>query len=205
MGKSPEDFNHIANTIFAPIYPVIARTLLSWTGRRKGVCCDLGAGPGHLAMAIARQSDFSLLALDSDSGMTSIAMRNIRERALEDRIVPVAADVHCLPLRDGSVDLAVSRGSLPFWRDRPRAFEEIERVLTPDGIAYIGGGFGSAALEKEVFAKMRENNPDWDADVKRRSKSFAPESLERDVVRSGVKLHRVISDESGTWLEIRKS
>lgn len=202
MTKSAEGFTRIAREVFAPIYPVIAEQVLAWSGIQEGFALDLGSGPGLLAAALAEKSGLSVIALDTDPAMARIA----RETAAgyTDRIIPVTGDVHCMPIRDSSVSLIVSRGSIYFWRDRSQAFREIERVLRPGGAAFVGGSFGTSALRDEIFREMRRRNPDWDRDVARRSGWATPGVLRRELAASGVVSSRVREEEAGLWVEIRK-
>lgn len=199
MKRSAEGFARIAREVFAPVYPIIAGQALAWSGVREGFALDIGSGPGLLSVALAEKSSLSVIALDTDPAMARIA----RENAC-DRVLPVIGDVHCMPLRDDSVSLAVSRGSIYFWADRARAFREIERVLRPGGVAFVGGSFGTPAIREEIFSKMRRRNPDWDSDVARRSGRATPDTLRAELAASGVAHGRVRKEEEGLWVEIRK-
>jgi ubiquinone/menaquinone biosynthesis C-methylase UbiE len=204
MKRSARDFDTISREVFAPIYPVIAERLLSWSGVREGICLDIGSGTGMLAIALAERSDLSILAMDLDYEMAEIATRRFSEASLSGRITPLLGDVHRMPLRDESVNLTVSRGSLYFWSDRPRAFAEVERVLAAGGIAYLGGSFGTAILRDAIFLEMRRRNPHWDEDVARRSSTATEEQLLAELEKSGVELFRIIKEEAGMWVEIRR-
>ena len=204
MKKSAEGFTRIAREVFAPIYPVIAEQVLAWSGIRDGLSLDLGSGPGLLSAALAEKSGLSVIALDTDPAMARIAHETAAGHGCADRITPITGDVHCMPVRDDTVSLIVSRGSIFFWKDRVRAFQEIERVLRPGGIALIGGSFGTPALRGTIFTEMRRRNPDWDRDVARRSGWATPEVLLRELVASGVALYRIRKEEEGLWVEIRK-
>jgi SAM-dependent methyltransferase len=202
MKKSAEGFTRIAREVFAPIYPVIAEQMLAWSGIRDGLALDLGSGPGLLSVALAGQSDLFVIALDTDPAMSRIA----RETAAgcPDRVAPITGDVHCMPLKDNTVSLIVSRGSIYFWRDRARAFSEIERVLRPGGVAFVGGSFGTPMLRETIFTEMRRRNPEWDRDIARRSGQATPDALRRELGRSGVAHARIREEEEGLWVEIRK-
>ncbi|WOX58294.1 class I SAM-dependent methyltransferase [Methanoculleus receptaculi] len=202
MKKSAEGFARIAREVFAPIYPVIAEQVLAWSGIRDGLCLDLGSGPGLLSVALAEKSDLTVIALDADPAMARIAQETAAGRT--DRIAPVIGDVHSMPVRDDTASLIVSRGSLFFWEDRVRAFREIERVLRPGGVAFVGGSFGTTALRDTIFAQMRRRNPNWDRDVARRSGQATPYQLRRELAASAVACSRIREEEAGFWVEIRK-
>ena len=202
MKKSAEGFARIAREVFAPIYPVIAEQVLAWSGIRDGLCLDLGSGPGLLSVALAEKSNLAVIALDADPAMARIAQETAAGRT--DRVAPVIGDVHRMPVRDDTASLIVSRGSLFFWEDRVRAFREIERVLRPGGVAFVGGSFGTAALRDTIFAQMRRRNPNWDRDVARRSGQATPHQLRRELAASAVACSRIREEEAGFWVEIRK-
>lgn len=202
MKKSAEGFARIAREVFAPIYPVIAEQALAWSGIRDGIALDLGSGPGHLSVALAEKSNLSIIALDADPAMSRIARTTAAGSG--SRVTPVTGDVHCMPVRDNTVSLVVSRGSIYFWEDRPRAFLEIERTLRPGGVAYVGGGFGTPELREAIFTEMRRRNPNWDSDVVRRSGRATPDTLQKELAESGVVHARIREEEEGTWVEIKK-
>lgn len=201
MTKSAEGFARVAREVFAPIYPVIAEQALSWSGIQNGIALDIGSGPGLLSVALAERSDLAVIALDADPAMSRIARTTAGSAG---RVIPVTGDVHCMPIRNGTVSLIVSRGSIYFWEDRPRAFGEIERVLRPGGFAFVGGSFGTPTLRDEIFIKMRRRNPNWDQDVARRSGRATPETLRRELAESGVACSRIREEEEGMWVEIKK-
>ncbi len=202
MKKSAEGFTRIAREVFAPIYPVIAEQVLAWSGIRDGFALDIGSGPGLLSIALAHKSNLSVIALDTDPAMSRIARETAAGCA--GRVAPVTGDVHCMPLRDNTASIIVSRGSVYFWEDRPQAFSEIERVLRPGGVAFVGGSFGTPVLRATIFAEMRRRNPDWDRDVARRSGGATIEVLRRELGQSGVAHSRIRKEEEGLWVEIRK-
>ena len=78
------------------------------------------------------------------------------------RTSTILGDVQNIPIEDESINLVISRGSLWFWEDKKKSFEEIYRVLTDGGIAYIGCGFGDEKTKNEVYEKMTEiDGEDW--------------------------------------------
>lgn len=198
-----ENMGRIAKTVFAPVYPVIAEQIIERCGISRGRCLDLGSGPGSLAIALARASDLTVTLLDSSPEMLAIAGENIREAGFSGRLSLLAGDVHEIPLPAGSVDLAVSRGSIFFWEDLPRAFTEIHRVLAPGGKTYVGGGFGTAELRDAVAAAMTKENPDW---KNFRDRNLGADNRERvaGILADLGFRHRLVSDDSGFWVVVEK-
>ncbi len=203
--NSAISMNEIAKTVFAPIYPVIARNALAATGVDRGLCLDLGSGPGMLAMAMAREApDLEVVAFDFNEEARLIAVDNILEAGLAHRIRTFTGDVHGMPYEDGRIDLIVSRGSMFFWKDLAGAFREIWRVLAPGGATYIGGGFGSMDLREQVIKEMAVLDPEW----KCYAKKMDSQGLERfkkmfSDIGCGNHYH-IIDDDTGMWVVVSK-
>jgi ubiquinone/menaquinone biosynthesis C-methylase UbiE len=200
------NMNEIAKTVFAPIYPVIARNALAVTRIEKGVCLDLGSGPGMLAIAMAVEAPrLEVIAFDFSEDSRFIAVDNITEAGLAHRIRTESGDVHDMPYENGRIDLIVSRGSMFFWKDLGGAFREIWRVLAPGGATYIGGGFGNLALREQVIREMAVRDPEW----KCYAKKMDDEGLERFkklFAEIGCEDHcRIIDDDTGMWVVLTKS
>jgi len=179
--QKAREFDEIATTVFAPIYPVIAGQILERTRIKNGTAIDLGSGPGLLAIALAEQSPLRVFALDLSPAMLMVAAEHIRASGLVKRVVPVLGDVHEIPFEDSTINLVVSRGSWFFWDDLGRAFKEIHRVLTPDGLACIGGGFGNARLKAEIHATMSERGSEWEKGVQERSLKNNPDRIREEL------------------------
>ena len=199
-----KDFDEIVRNVFAPIYPVIAKQIVERTNIKEGICIDLGTGTGALARAIAKITNLKVYALDISKDMLKLTEKYIKEEGLEGKIIPILGDVHKLPFEDNFADLIISRGSMFFWNDKIKAFKEIYRVLKPGGMAYIGGGFGNKELREKIFAEMRKRNPNWDNEVKSRMKNHSKEILEDILDKAGIPNYKIIDDDSGLWILIKK-
>jgi ubiquinone/menaquinone biosynthesis C-methylase UbiE len=199
-----KDFDEIVRNVFAPIYPVIAKQIVERTNIKEGICIDLGTGTGALARAIAKITNLKVYALDISKDMLKLTEKYIKEEGLEGKIIPILGDVHNMPFEDNFADLIISRGSMFFWNDKIKAFKEIYRVLKLDGMAYIGGGFGNRELREKIFAEMRRRNPNWDNEVKSRMKNHNKELLEDILDKAGIPNYKIIDDDSGLWILIKK-
>ena len=193
-------FLTIANTIFSPIYPVIASQILANTSIHTGKALDVGTGPGHLATALAEASELEVAALDNSEEMIQICTDRIIEKGLAGRVRTAHGDVCAIPFDDESFDLIVSRGSWFFWEDLPKGLTEIYRVLKPGGKTYIGGGFGTASLKKQIVSAMKEKEPDFENGIKERVLSRSPDIVASALNKACVHNYSIIDDESGFWL-----
>jgi len=138
-------------------YETVAEEILCKCQPREGVWLDLGAGAGGVAFALARRSASTIVLVDPNMDSLQKASGLARESGLERRIVPIAAPAEAMPLPADCIDLAVSRGSIFFWKDRAQGLREVYRVLRPGGTAMIGGGLGASYPQwaRQEFTRRR--------------------------------------------------
>lgn len=199
-------YDEYVRPVFARVYPVIADQILERTGITTGTCLDVGSGPASLALALASLSDLHVTALDSSPEMVALAHRNIRQRCMEDHVIPALGDVQAIPAVGATFNLVVSRGSFHSWILHPAALREISRVLRRGGIAYIGGGYGNARIRDEIYAEFRDRGL---LDVRSPPgfsgfRKVEPEEIRASMGSAGIRNYRIINDDSGLWIIIRK-
>jgi len=198
------DYDEVARTIFAPIYPPVAARAIEVCGAAGDVCIEAGSGPAYLAIEMARQTHMIIYAVDVSLQMYPIAWRNVENAGMLGRVTPVVGDVKHMPFPDDFVDLAVSRCAMFAWGDHGAAFAEILRVLKPGGQAYLGVGLGPTPLKEQIgeqmrqrdLAKGRSNRPPW--------KKMDESRITDGIKRAGIVDYRITRDDSGYWLYFRK-
>jgi len=105
---------------------------------REARVLEVGSGPGHLSIRLARDHDLDVTALDLDPAMVERARANAGQLPVHVRRPTfVVGDVSALPFGDASFDLVVSTFSMHHWSDRTAGLSEIARVLRPDGKALV--------------------------------------------------------------------
>ncbi len=184
----------------APSYPLIANQITDKLGIKEGIAIDVGAGPGSLSIAMVRETQLKIYAMDIAPEMLRVAQESIAKEGLKNRITPIIGDVHQMPFQDEFSDLIFSRGSMFFWNDLCTGFREIYRVLKPGGGAYIGGGFGSAELRKKIKNKFKtENSTSYKSPPK-----IQVDVLEIAVQKAGINDYLLTNDDSGLWVLFKK-
>jgi SAM-dependent methyltransferase len=100
---------------------------------------EVGCGPGHLSIRLARQHRFEVTGLDLDPAMIARARANAARRGNNDQHRPslLVGDVAALAFPDRSLDLVVSTLSMHHWADPTAGLAEIGRVLRPGARALI--------------------------------------------------------------------
>jgi arsenite methyltransferase len=96
-----------------------------------GIALDVGSGPGSITAALARAAGPDGLALGVDISLPMLA-RAVRAEA-GPQVGFLRADAQRLPLRDHTVDAAVSIAVLQLIPDPVATLSEIARVLRPGG------------------------------------------------------------------------
>jgi ubiquinone/menaquinone biosynthesis C-methylase UbiE len=121
-------------------FAITCRTLATFlpTGAR---ILDIGGGPGHYAIWLARRGHRVVLA-DLSPEMLSIARAKVEESGVGAMVEEIVeADVCDLSLwPDGAFDAALCLGPfyhLPDPNDRDRAARELVRVVRPEGPVFV--------------------------------------------------------------------
>ncbi|EFL51131.1 Methyltransferase type 11 [Solidesulfovibrio fructosivorans JJ]] len=199
----PGFYIYDANHRFAAMYPLLARQIVDDFGVTKGMCLDVGTGSAAVCIELAKITDLSMVCLDAKPEVLELARENVTRHALPaERFRFLEADVTAIPMEDGTVDLLVSRGSIPFWEDHVAAFAELNRVLAPGGSALIGCGFSRYQPIEEVRA-MR---PKWSGEGEKDSRNDwkADGYLPRVLKQAGIADAEVHRDSYGVWVHIHK-
>jgi ubiquinone/menaquinone biosynthesis C-methylase UbiE len=104
----------------------------------KGTILDLGSGPGHLSIEIARRSPgLQVYGIDLSRQMGKIARRHAKG---VDNVRFVFGNAAKLPFKDNSIDLVISTGASHHWKAPRLVFDECYRVLKTGKEAWIYDG-----------------------------------------------------------------
>lgn len=200
------DFNKRVKEVLSPVYPLLADYFLQQSGVREGICLDVGTGNGYMGLALAEKSDLTVRLIDVDPEMLGFAEENIKARQLSDRVETLRANVEALPFRDNYAQLIVSRGSVFFWEDQVKGFNEVYRVLAPDGMAFIGGGFATRELMEDIGRQMKDIYPGWEGHLAEKIGPAAPDRFREILRKTDIPAANVeiMYDIVNLWIVIKK-
>ncbi|MDD2465889.1 MAG: class I SAM-dependent methyltransferase [Desulfobulbus sp.] len=196
-------YNEVALGVNAPIYTYYATRIVTRTGIVNGRCLDVGCGGGYLGLALARITSLDFVFFDQSPEMLACAEENITRFDCATRARTLHGRVQAIPLEDDSIDLVISRGSVPFWDDLPTAFAELHRVLRPGGQAYVGGGLGDPKDLDKIEKQRLLAHPHW------KNKGHRPPHHDNQhytdgLTQAGILSFAVNRSDEGLWISFSK-
>jgi SAM-dependent methyltransferase len=130
-------YDTLTRLLLGPLYRRIAADVAAAAPDGAQVL-EVGCGPGHLSIRLARQHGLDVTGLDLDPAMIARARANADRPGNSDQRRPsfVLGDVAALA-PNGSFDLVVSTLSMHHWADPTAGLAEIGRVLRPGARALV--------------------------------------------------------------------
>jgi SAM-dependent methyltransferase len=131
-------YDRLSRLLLDPLVRGIAADIAAVTPAGARVL-EVGCGPGHLSVRLARHHNLEVTGLDLDPAMIARARANADRRSTRDGRRPefLVGDVAALAFPDRSFDLVVSTLSMHHWADPTTGLAEIGRVLRPGARALI--------------------------------------------------------------------
>ena len=131
-------YDTLSRLLLGPLVKRIAADVAAVTSAGARVL-EVGCGPGHLSLRLARHHAFEVTGLDLDPAMIARARANTDRAPNGEGRRPsfLTGDVAALAFPDRSFDLVVSTLSMHHWADPAAGLAEIGRVLRPGGRALI--------------------------------------------------------------------
>ena len=120
---------------------------------------DLGCGSGAHAMLLAARGA-RVIGLDLSEDLLRLARRRAELDAVADRVAPLQASAHALPVVTGSIDVVFGNAILHHL-DLDAAAREVHRVLAPGGRAV----FREPLRNSRTVSRLRQLIPYRQQDV----------------------------------------
>ena len=108
------------------------------SGIIEGLALEIGPGPGYLGLEWLKYTNGTMLkGLDISQDMIAVAERNAQEYNMLNRVEYVLSSGHKIPFADEMFDAVFTNGSLHEWSEPKSTFNEIWRILKPEGRYFI--------------------------------------------------------------------
>ena len=202
------DFEHYdtqSRTVKQPLYDYYAQKTKAHTNLLEGHCLDVGSNGGYFGLALAKITNLHMIFFDIAQEALENAEKNIVEDGLQKRASTLMGDVHAIPLADETVDLVISRGSIPFWEDPALGLKEIYRVLKKGGTTFVGGGKGTPEIKALIEENMRSRGQEIDRDAMNKMHG---DGMKRDydaLLQSvGITNYTIHRAQDGIWIQMWK-
>lgn len=176
-GSGAISYDRWTRLLLTPVYARVARDVVRYAATlplptdRPLRIVDLGTGPGHLAVAIARrlppaihanhaiQPRAEVIGFDLSPDMIARARANAARSGLPSTTLRFeCADVASLPLEDASVDLAVSTFSVHHWSGLHAPIRDIARVLRPGAAAWLYDLWGARYTTRQLQDALQDTS-----------------------------------------------
>ena len=194
-------FDRMIKENFMPAILSTVKQVTEDYGILEGVCVDVGCGTAVFAIELCKHTKLKIYALEKEKTIYEVARMNIEKEQLTEKIIPVLGNAHDLPFYNDFADFIISRGSYHCWEDKTQVFKEIYRVLKPESIGIVGGGFGRYVTEEELN-RMKSLR---DRSLKENTKAYSsPDILKEVIYQADISNFRILTDKAGFWAEIRK-
>ena len=129
-------YDRLAGTAIDSYYKKVAAEIVEH--RDRGRILDVGTGPGHLPVRIAKIApEIEIDGVDLSRRLIEIARKRAKQAGVSDRVRFRVADGNRLPFADDLFDMVISTGSFHAWRNPVRVMNECRRVLKTGCEAWI--------------------------------------------------------------------
>jgi ubiquinone/menaquinone biosynthesis C-methylase UbiE len=144
-----KDYEKIANTVIKDIYPYLITDLKTYYNHtlNNKVIAELGTGPGFIIEELVKENFKYIYGIDISLEMLIKAKKRNNHK---NNIQFINANVERIPLKDKSLDIIISRGSIFFWKNIEEALKESFRILKDNGFMLVGGGYGISTPENII-------------------------------------------------------
>ncbi len=197
--ENGDTFEQHAEALLKPLYPWFVRDLENAFGKPLAgqKVLEIGCGPGFLNQPIVAAGCSLIAELDISHQM----LLKVKNRMVNEHTILIQGDSFSLPFLSEKFSLVFSRGSVFFWKDLAVSFSEISRVMLPDGMALIGGGYGISTPDELVApVKVHARQSNRKNDIPRIDKDSLMEKISHFF--SGIEL--IQAPGRGFWLKCKK-
>jgi SAM-dependent methyltransferase len=188
------------NNLWVNIYPYLVKQILEIYPNREGRVLELGPFAGGISEHLAKECPaMDITIADEREEMLEWFKKELGGSEETKTIKIARTGLNKLEFDSQSFDLVIIRGAFFFLADNPHLLSEIHRVLKPEGVAFVGGGYGKDAPQEQIDAIASESRILND---RLGRKWHGIDTLAQLVEKAGLKSNTRIWEEGGVWLVI---
>lgn len=189
------------NDLWEPVYPYLAEHIRECYGRKDGTILEIGPFCGVIFALQEKSIGDSFLIASFPPEASSLFRRKVKDRSQEGIFTVVASDPSLSGISENSIDLAIFRGAFFFPSLGVANLPQIQRILKPNGIAFVGGGFGKYTPET-VIQNIAHKSRDLNLRLGR--VHVTEDELRKDIKAAGLEGKAELITEGGLWVLVRK-
>lgn len=123
---------------FTEVNSAFAQEAIALGPSEQGVVLDAGTGTGRIPIIMCQiRHKWQVIAIDLAASMLQIAAHHVQEAGLQEQIRLELVDVKHMPYGDRQFDLVVSNSLVHHLPNPLSFFQELKRVLKPNGGIFI--------------------------------------------------------------------
>jgi SAM-dependent methyltransferase len=192
------------NRLWLPVYPGLAEQVASYCAQDPRNILEIGCFSGGIGLALLQRYPDSRLTVALELDELVATFPKDWERLLpesgSDGVSVIATPLTPLGIARNSHDLVICRGAFFFLDPRGAILSEIDRVLSPGGVAFFGGGFGSVT-PPEVIERIADESRRLNAALGK--KVLSTEDFHRILDSCGLADRSRVIEEGGLWALLR--
>ena len=212
MNGTRSEIDHyirMSEEVFCPIYPYLCDSLLDRVSLpiEQMRVIDLGGGSGLWLEAMLDKGAASGTLIDASEQMITYAKSRIAEKFTSEQFCAITGLADKIPLADASHNVVISRSSMHMWANLEKCWQEMFRVLSDSGIAFLGRGYGPDLpdeIRQAVKMARKKIRTEEQSDFKEEPASPEPTTIVNMAFETGFKEVSLIKDNKAVWILAQK-
>lgn len=194
---------------FTDVNTTFAQRAIELGAQSAGLVLDAGTGTARIPILICQQcSQCQVIGIDLSKNMLLIGSKNVEQAGLEKQIALELVDSKQLPYPDGQFEMVVSNSVVHHLPDPVPFFQEIKRVLKPNGAILIRDLIRPAS-EAIMNAMVDSIDPEYDEHQKMLFRdslhaAFTLDEVNELVQKAGLEGVKIYQSSDRHWTVERK-